>query len=270
MRKWLSVITLVLVVAAWGCGGSGSDTPKSSGSAPAASAPDSASGGGESAASGGAQDAAPGSIKGKITYSGPKPRVINIKMGADPYCEKANAGGAKRMAPRVSEDGGLADVLIYIASGLAKTYPAPSEAVSINQVSCNYTPRVLGAMAGQPIEIMNSDSTLHNVHALPENSNAFNLGMPTKGMKSTRKFANPEIFVRIKCDVHPWMETFVGVTDNPFYAVSDDDGGFEIQGVPPGEYTVEAAHPRVGRKTATLTVKSGAASTADFELAPEK
>jgi plastocyanin len=187
-------------------------------------------------------------------------------MGADPYCEKANEGGATRTVPRVSADGGLADVLIYIASGLAKTYPVPSEAVSINQVSCNYTPRVLGAMAGQPIEIMNSDDTLHNVHALPENSNAFNLGMPTKGMKSTRKFANPEIFVRIKCDVHPWMETFVGVTDNPFYAVSDDDGSFEIQGVPPGEYTIVAAHPRNGRATATMTVESGEASGVALEL----
>jgi len=267
MRKWLSIMSTVIVVAAWGCGGGGGETPKDSAAKPAAPSsnetPAAPSGNGVS----GGEAAAPGSIKGRITYTGAKPRVQTIKMSADPYCDKANEGGAKRVIPMVSDDGGLADVLVYVQSGLSKKYSAPTESVSINQVSCNYTPNVIGAMAGQPIEIMNSDSTLHNVHALPENSSGFNLGMPTKGMKSTRKFAEPEIFVRIKCDVHPWMETYVGVTDNPFHGVSGADGSFEINGVPPGEYTLEAAHPRVGRKTATVKVESGSVATANFELA---
>ena len=269
MKKWMSLVVLSFVLVAWGCGGGGGEAPKASSPAKAPAAP--AGTDAKPVASGGAAaDAAPGTIKGRINYSGPKPRVQNIRMSADPYCDKANEGGAKRMTPLVADDGALADAFVYIKSGLAKAYPVPSEVVTLNQVACNYTPNVLGAMAGQPIEITNSDSTLHNVHSLPENSKGFNLGMPTKGMKSTRKFAEPEIFVRIKCDVHPWMETYVGVTDNPFHAVTSADGSFEIIGVPPGEYEIEAAHPRTGRATATVTVESGGSATAEFDLDAKK
>jgi plastocyanin len=272
MSKWLLVVGCAVVVSAWGCGGGGSEAPKagsSSGSASSASGAatdDGVTAGADATAS----SEPPGSIKGKISWVGGKPRVIKIRMSADPYCDEANGGGAERMAPRVSEDGGMPDIFVYVKAGLGKAYSAPSDKVMIDQSACNYSPRVVGAMVDQPIEIMNSDATLHNVHALPDNSKGFNLGMPTKGMKSTRKFAVSEVFVRIKCDVHPWMETYVGVVENPFHAVSDDDGSFEISGVPPGEYTIEAAHPRIGRKTATVTVASGAAVTADFELAPAK
>lgn len=264
MSKRLSVVLLACVFSAWACGGGGGDTAKPAAPAkPAASAEKKT----EPKAVAGQPT---GSITGKISWNGPKPREITVKMAADPYCDSANEGGVTRMAPNVSADGGMIDIFIYVKAGLTAKYETPTEKVLIDQRSCNYVPSVVGVMTNQPIEIMNSDSTLHNVHALPENSKGFNIGMPTKGMKSTRKFPNPEALIRIKCDVHPWMETYVGVVENPFHAVTGDDGRFELADVPPGEYTIEAVHPRLGARSATVKVASGAAATADFEFTPSK
>ncbi len=109
-------------------------------------------------------------------------------------------------------------------------------------------------MANQPLEIINSDATLHNVHALPKNSPQFNLGMPVKNMKLKKSFAKAETMVKIKCEVHPWMGAWAGVLDHPFYAVSGADGKFQIKDLPAGEYTIEAWHEKLGAQTSKVTV----------------
>jgi plastocyanin len=262
MKKLAVFSTLILLTTLAACGGGGSDTTKTkpeaapaAGSAPAAGAA-------------AAKPAAgpPGTVTGMVKYTGPAPRVIDLKMAADPYCDKANPGGAKRTNIEVGEGGAVAEVLVYVKEGLAGAYPPPSKAAKLDQHACNYSPRVIGLQVGQPLEIHNSDETLHNVHSLPENSKGFNLAMPMKNMTQTKKFTEPEVFVRFKCDVHPWMEAYVGVVDNPFFQVTGGDGKFTIEGLPPGTYTIEAAHPRAGRASASVTVASGATATANFEL----
>ena len=123
-------------------------------------------------------------------------------------------------------------------------------------------------MVGQELEIRNSDATLHNVHALPTASKPFNNAMPMKGMTIKRKFTAPEVMVRVKCDVHPWMAAYIGVLPHPFFAVSGEDGAFTIANVPPGTYTIEAWHEKMGTQTASVTVADGAAATADFTFKP--
>ena len=126
-----------------------------------------------------------------------------------------------------------------------------------------YEPRVVGVRVGQEVEFRNSDPTLHNVHAMPESSRSFNLGMPSKGMTVRRRFSKPEVLVRVKCDVHPWMEAYVGVLEHPYFAVTDEQGRYSISGLVPGDYTLAAVHPRLGRLERAAQLQAGDSPTGD-------
>ncbi len=110
------------------------------------------------------------------------------------------------------------------------------------------------ARVGQVLEIVNSDPTLHNIHALPKGNTEFNTGQPIQGMKTEHKFTAKEVMVPFKCDVHGWMNAYVGVLDHPYFTVSDADGKFELKGVPPGTYTIEAWHEKLGTTTQSVTL----------------
>ena len=138
---------------------------------------------------------------------------------------------------------GLQNAFVYVKDGLGnRTFPVPKTPVVLDQQGCKYRPHVVGIQVGQPLEVRNSDSTLHNVHAIPKVNKEFNFGQPTKGMKSSRTFDKAEVMVPFKCDVHGWMNAYAGVVAHPFFAVSKADGSFEIKGLPPGSYTVEVWH----------------------------
>ena len=113
-------------------------------------------------------------------------------------------------------------------------------------------------------EILNSDDTLHNIHSLPEKNEAFNLGMPVKGMKYTKKFDKPEVMIRIKCDVHGWMSAYCGVLSHPFFAVTAEDGTYTIKDLPAGTYTIEAWHEKLGTLTQQVTVGATESKPAAF------
>jgi len=119
-------------------------------------------------------------------------------------------------------------------------------------------------MVNQPLEIINSDPTLHNIHALPKNSPQFNIAQPKQGMKTTKSFSKTEVMVKIKCDVHSWMASYVGILEHQFYAVSDDKGNYEIKNLPAGDYEIEAWHEQYGSKTMNVSVGAADSKTADF------
>jgi len=208
------------------------------------------------------------SISGKITFDGTPPKRKKITTDADPKCAEMHAD-----SPLLSEEvvvnpnGTLKNVFVYVKTGLeGKTYDVPKEPVTINQTGCHYEPHVFGIMAKQELDILNSDDTLHNIHAMPTKSTEFNVGEPNKGMIVKRKFANPEVMVHFKCDVHPWMSAYVGVMDNPFYSVTGDDGTFSLKGLPAGEYTVAAWHEKYGEQVQKIKVGDGEAKTVDFKF----
>ncbi len=194
-------------------------------------------------------------LTGKVTFEGAAPAPQIIKMDADPVCASQNPNGLPSEEVVVNSNGTLKNVFVYVKKGAeAVKVPAPTEPVAFDQRGCHYHPHVFGIMVGQPIQIINSDGTLHNVHALPKNSKEFNLGMPIQGMKLNQKFTAPEQMVKIKCEVHPWMSAWGGVMDHPFYAVTGDDGTFSLKDLPPGEYTIEAWHEKYGTQEATVKV----------------
>jgi plastocyanin len=156
----------------------------------------------------------------------------------------------------VSEGGGLGNVFVYVQSGLNGSFPAPSTAVVFDQKGCRYIPHVFGVQVGQPIEIVNSDPTLHNIHATPKTNDEFNTAQPIQGMKTTHTFKAKEadVVVPFKCDVHGWMNAYAGVLDHPYFAVSKPDGSFSIANLPPGSYTLGAWHEKLGTQTLQVTV----------------
>ena len=205
-------------------------------------------------------------LSGKIIFQGAAPAAQPIKIDADPKCKILHPSGLSSDQVIVNPDGSLKNVFVYVKKGLeGKTFETPKTPVVFDQHGCQYSPKIFGIQTNQTLEIVNSDDTLHNVHSLPKNSPQFNLGMPIKGMKLKKTFTKPEVMVKIKCEVHPWMSAYAGVLDHPFFAVTGDDGSFEIKDLPPGQYVIEAWHEKFGAQEQPLTV-ADTAQTCAFEF----
>jgi len=208
-----------------------------------------------------------GTIKGHVRLTGKLPGNPIIRMGMDPMCSKMNA--AKRVVQQyvvATIDGSLANVFVRLKGNVPQT-PIPTQPVVIDQQACVYTPRVVGARVGQTVQVKNSDMLLHNVDALSGKNNGFNIAQPRAGLVYEFKPKNEEIMLHLKCDVHNWMNAYVGIVTNPYFSVSNTMGTFEIDRVPPGTYMLEAWHERFGVVSKPVTVKAGAVATVDFDYA---
>jgi plastocyanin len=205
-----------------------------------------------------------GTIKGHVRLTGKLPGNPIIRMGMDPMCSKMNAG--KQIIQEyvaASIDGSLANVFVRLQGNFPQT-PVSAQPVLIDQRGCMYAPRVVGARVGQTVQIKNSDNLLHNVHGYSGKDNSFNVGQPRAGIVYEFKPKNEEVMVHLQCDVHKWMNAYIGIVTNPYFAVSDKMGTFEIDKVPPGTYTIQAWQERYGFVMKTVTVKAGAVATIDF------
>jgi hypothetical protein len=191
-------------------------------------------------------------ITGMVKFEGAAPKMPAIQMSADPYCASQHQTPASDEEVVVGPAGELANVLVYVKNAPAGSAAAPA---TIDQRGCKYYPHVQAVVVNQPIEIKNSDDTLHNIHAMPTVNSAFNEGQPVKGMVSTKKFDKPEMTpFRIKCDVHGWMKSYMAVLPHPYFGVSHENGSFTIANLPPGTYTLVAWHEKYGQQEQQITV----------------
>jgi hypothetical protein len=212
-----------------------------------------------------AAPAATGTLKGRIKLSGPEPGNKVIRMGMDPMCAKMWAGKKPGPVDEVvvtSNDGGLMNAFVKLDGAFPGT-PVPAQPVLLDQKACFYQPRVVGARVGQVLRAKNSDNLLHNVHSSSSHRNSFNFGQPVAGITSDFKLADEEM-LKIGCDVHRWMTSWVGVVDHPYFAVTGADGSFVLNNVPAGKRTISVWHERFGKLTRTLDVKEGAPTVVDF------
>jgi plastocyanin len=192
-------------------------------------------------------------IEGEVDFTGKVPVAGKLHREADPYCAKK-----PMLDPAVTVKGGkLEYVWVHLTKGAKETTP-PSTVVEMDQKDCMYTPRMVAAVAGQKIQAKNGDPILHNVHTYLGASTLFNKGMPNdKAAPIETTAPKEEGVMKWKCDVHPWMRGYIGVSKSGLQAVTGDSGTFKIENVPPGKYTIESWHEKFGTKTQEVTVEAG-------------
>jgi plastocyanin len=275
--QWIRLVSIAILVALplalVACGPSNEEAAAPAGEEAAAPAETAAPAGAQAAAEVGAGYAeiaalqqGDATISGTVTYTGQVPNLPPISMDADPTCAEKHDGPVPNEALVLGEGNTMANVFVQVKDSFAQgDYPAPPTPVVIDQLGCLYHPHVVGMLAGQQLQFLNSDGILHNVHGTPKNSREFNLGMPGSLHQKSVLLNQPELYVPVKCDVHPWMAAYVGVMTHPYFEVTDDTGAFSIR-VPAGTYTLEAWHEKLGTRTEEVTVGAGETATVDFQL----
>ncbi len=208
-------------------------------------------------------------IAGFINLKGTPPAAREITpIKDDPNCAALYPGALpKTTFYVVGPNGGLADVVVYLKGISGKSTGASAPPVVLDQKGALYSPQILAIQTGQKLLVKNSDPFVHNVHTKPtENPESNQVQMPGSP-DLTYTFDKPEMFLKFQCDVHPWMFAWVSVFDHPYFAISGKDGKFVIKNVPPGKYTLEATHRKLGTQTAEIEVKdSGAEQNFTFEV----
>ena len=197
-------------------------------------------------------------IVGKVFFDGDAPQREKLPIQGNPECSIFHPGASVLSEELIAEDGLLQNAFIYVKEGLeGYTFETPTTPAVIDNRRCVYVPHIIGVQTNQPVQIVNSDPTLHNIHSYAKNSKSWNLGLPFQGMKQIKKFPAEEIMVMLKCDVHPWMSSYIAVMTHPYFAVTGTDGQFKIDNLPAGKYTIEAWHEKLGTQTSDITIGSG-------------
>jgi hypothetical protein len=207
---------------------------------------------------------AAGAVKGTIFFHGVKPHLPEISMAQDRVCASLQTGPVYPEDGQVNGNGTLPNVFVYIQGRGIQTYKPPSTPVTLTQRRCEYVPHVLGIMVGQPLEVTTEDPTTHNIHVMAKENHSWNVSQQPGSQPLIERFTHPEIMIPVKCNEHPWMKAYIGVTTNPFYAVTGDDGTFAIQNLSPGQYTIGAWTATFGAQEKQITVEAGKAVIADF------
>ncbi len=204
-------------------------------------------------------------VSGVAKFSGKPPRRRPIDMSGKQECAKIHSEPVLDESIILGEEGALANVFVWVKKGLKGwDFPTPSEPVVLNQQGCMFHPHVQGVQTGQDILIRNSDPVTHNIHAFPNRNNPFNFSQAKQGAEETQQFRRRDVMVKIKCDVHTWMNGYLGVVDHPFFVTTGEDGKFELPKLPPGEYTIEAWHEEFGAQTEKVTLGDGESKELEF------
>lgn len=205
-------------------------------------------------------------ITGTVVLEGAAPAPETVRVSSDSFCMKSHPEAMDKGDLVLGEGKTIANVFVWVKEGVTGRYPVPAKAVVLDQRGCQYEPRVFGVMTGQGVTVHNSDETLHNVHVAAKVNKPFNRAMHLVDMQLDAKFEKAEVMVKVKCDVHGWMTSWMGVVPHPFFAVTGRDGTFAIEGLPAGTYTVEAWHERLGVRTLRVTLAEAEARTAPFSF----
>ena len=204
-----------------------------------------------------------GSITGTVAFKGSVGKLKTIDMSQDPSCPT----DPQTPDVVVVNNSKLANVFVYVKEGLGPVaFPASSQPAVLDQKGCRYAPHVLGLRVGQTLKILNSDLTEHNVHPMPKNNADWNESQMPRGAPLTKTFQHPEIMMSVQCNQHPWMKAYVSVLPHPYFAVTAQDGSFQINDLPPGEYTLAAIHEKLGERSLKIKVGPKEAAKANFSF----
>lgn len=197
-------------------------------------------------------------VKGQVRFKGKAPAAKRISMDAEEACQGLHKTPVFEEKVLVDKKGGLANVFVYIKGGFeGKTFAPAPQSVVLEQRGCQFIPRVVALRTGQTLTVRNSDPVSHNVHPMPKNNRDWNQQQAPQAEDLKRRFGFAEVMIPVKCNIHAWMKSYIGVLDHPFYAVSDGGGAFTIDGLPAGEYVLAGWHETLGEVTQRIAVKKG-------------
>ena len=206
-----------------------------------------------------------GSIIGKVTLQGVPPITKPIDMSAEPFCANLNSAPVLPQQVVTGDAGALANVIVYLKD-FPEDYivdPPPAPA-ALAQRGCMYDPHVVALRVGQTLEIKNEDQATHNVLAMPAQNPKWNRSETPGAAPLEETFAIPELAIPLRCNVHPWMKSYVFVFSHPYYAVTGNDGRFELKNLPPGTYTIEAWQEKYGVQESTITISAKQSKPLNF------
>jgi plastocyanin len=208
-----------------------------------------------------------GNVSGKVLFDGKKPQQKKIDMDEEPSCAKLHQGAVFDEVITVNSNGTLANVFVYIKQGLeGKQFEPPADPAVIDQKGCWFNPRVLGIQVGQTLKVVNSDPLTHNIHPLAQINRDWNQSQAPGAAPLTRRFAQSEVMIRVKCNIHSWMHAWIGSVAHPYFAVTGEDGSFQLRNVPPGTYTIEAWQEELGRQEHQVTLEPSGKSDIVFKF----
>jgi plastocyanin len=209
-----------------------------------------------------------GAIQVDVGFEGTVPPMRELTLSSFPECT-AQHQGPVLAGDMLVREGKVENAFVYVKDGLGdRGFEVPTQPVVIDQKGCLYVPHVAGAQVGQPIEFLNSDPMLHNVHGTPRASRAWNVALPRQGAERTITVDRPEVMISVRCDLHPWMQGWLGVLEHPYFGVSGPDGRVTLKNVPAGDYVVAVWHERFGTREATATVTPQGTASASVTFAP--
>jgi hypothetical protein len=211
-----------------------------------------------------------GTITGSVKLIGEPPKFKALNMAAEPTCVQDNPKPVYPQLVVTGEHGALANVVVYVKGNMDQyKFDTPSQPAVFDQKNCMYDPHVMALMTNQDFHVVNSDQTLHNIHPIPTNNHSWNQSQPAGAPPIDRSFPNPELAIKVNCNVHPWMRGWLFVFRHPFFAVTTKDGKFSLSGLPPGTYTIEAWQERYGVQDQVITLGPKDSKTIDFTYKAE-
>lgn len=203
-----------------------------------------------------------GSISGTVKFKGTAPAPKKLEVSKDKeVCGKS----PKVDQSLVVNNGNLANAVVTITD-IKTGKKIDAKKVTLDQKGCEYQPHVLAFPVGTTVEILNPDGILHNVHSYSKANSPFNMAQPKFKKTLDVKIDKPEA-IEVKCDVHGWMQGWLVATESPYVAVTDNSGNFKLTDVPPGSYTVEVWHEKLGKNTQKVSVKAKEDAKVSFEVA---
>ena len=208
-----------------------------------------------------------GAVTGKVSFKGEPPKPVKYIITKDQH---ACGEGQVTRQEVDAKDGALRGVVVYLDKvKKGKAYPEKIKSAVVDQKKCAYVPYLQVVAEGGKVTILNSDDAHHNIHTYEIIGRAkrsmWNISQPKQRKKVVRRAkVRRSPIVRIECDVHNWMKGFLFVARNPYYALVNDHGSFEINDVPPGKYSLRAWHPALGVKKKKITITAGGKKAAAF------